>query len=634
MNIRTTIICASLIVFSFLLWVSFSGFTVNTPNDKDLPMEAPAASLELPIRVLDERGNPISASSPLNRPSVRFCGWDQNVDAAIDADGLYEIDICQELNPVKFSVSHPDFVLLDNNQFIAALASCESDGEPEFIVPSFYFKEEGNFFYSSCNLEEVVLRLRPKAEVERDSSEIVAAALSSYEENIEDNGGGDGRGPAGGEVSPYHFVPEMSPQEHDRNKQNLRLWAGEYSRLQTSTLPREFMAPLNAFKRGDFKRVVAFIARIPLEEQLLAARKFQRKRELERLALLAARTWTILGNEERAKRYYELAGEVAPYRVPAVKEFVAYLTFKESNTNYQLAQQVLEQSAIQARFPEDKAVLMQSLGTVSSQLGNFIKAKQAADISLNIRQEMQDAFTGSAIGNAALLNTNREQIIQLQKVKDAPTVEKQREEWKNVMIKNIPKSRQQIINRNLGVVRPGFETNVITAVRSARLPVVESETGQVTSLGQVLTGRTRAPRAGDYNNNASVRGFLSFDLGPIRERGGDIRNATLVLPGASTSGGRVFPDFGTLIFEAVNYGTNLDRRAYSSGAYLQILATREAPPNKINVTQAIREALEKNLPRFQVRLRFTRATDADNSGEVYWVPWRGEEDAPRVEVMW
>ncbi|MDX1666926.1 MAG: hypothetical protein R3350_06845, partial [Saprospiraceae bacterium] len=238
-----------------------------------------------------------------------------------------------------------------------------------------------------------------------------------------------------------------------------------------------------------------------------------------------------------------------------------------------------------------------------------------------------------AVRNSQLKNINLEQIQQLQKVKEAGTIEKQREEWKEVMIKNIPKSRQLIINKNVGVFQPNFQPNISTAVRSTRLPVIENETGQVTSLGQVLTGQTRAPRAGDYNNNASVRGFLSFDLSALREQGSQLRSATLVLPGARISG-RVFPDFGTLVFEAVHYGTRLDRRAYSSSAYHQILATREAPPNKIDVTEALREALEKNLPRFQVRLRFTRATDGDNSGEVYWVPWRSEEDAPRVEVSY
>jgi len=156
---------------------------------------------------------------------------------------------------------------------------------------------------------------------------------------------------------------------------------------------------------------------------------------------------------------------------------------------------------------------------------------------------------------------------------------------------------------------------------------MSDESGWVAQGGQVGTGSDHPPQAGDFNNNAVARGFLSFDLASIPGNA-TIQSARLVLPGSARGDGDVFPNFGSLTFEAVWYGLSLNPQAFDTPSYL-VLQNAYGPTSVIGVTAGIEQAIQQSYRRFQIRFRFSVGTDNDNSGENYWIP-----DPPNLEVVY
>ena len=156
---------------------------------------------------------------------------------------------------------------------------------------------------------------------------------------------------------------------------------------------------------------------------------------------------------------------------------------------------------------------------------------------------------------------------------------------------------------------------------------MSDESGWVTQGGQVGTGSDHPPQAGDFNNNAVVRGFLSFDLTSIPGNA-TIQSARLILPKSAQGSGDVFPNFGSLTFDAVWYGLSLNPQAFDSPGYL-VLQNAYGPSSVIGVTAGVEKALQQGYKRFQIRFSFSLGTDNDGSGEIYWIP-----DAPSLEVVY
>jgi hypothetical protein len=165
---------------------------------------------------------------------------------------------------------------------------------------------------------------------------------------------------------------------------------------------------------------------------------------------------------------------------------------------------------------------------------------------------------------------------------------------------------------------------------SMTLPYRTNESGWVTQSGGVGTGSTRPPQAGDFNNNAIVRGFLSFDLTGLPSDA-NVQSASLTIPGINQLGAP-FPSFGTLTFEALWYGTSLAPAAYGRSAYTVLHQTNQEPSYPIEVTAGVEEAVSQGYSRFQIRFRFDQGTDNDGSADEYIVrPDRGE---PVLEVVY
>lgn len=166
---------------------------------------------------------------------------------------------------------------------------------------------------------------------------------------------------------------------------------------------------------------------------------------------------------------------------------------------------------------------------------------------------------------------------------------------------------------------------------TVKLFFMANESGQVTNFGNVYTGLDHAPRAGDYNNNEIVRGFISFDLTEIDDNA-EINSATLKFV-KSTETGAEFPNFGALRFEFLYYGLSLTKEAYDIPAEALILETYNEP-TMIDVTDALRRAKRQGYPRFQIRFSFSTGTDNDDKGEVYWIPVHDTAGVPVLTVTY
>ncbi len=158
------------------------------------------------------------------------------------------------------------------------------------------------------------------------------------------------------------------------------------------------------------------------------------------------------------------------------------------------------------------------------------------------------------------------------------------------------------------------------------------ESGWVTQYGQVGTGATHPPQAGDFNNNTVVRGFLSFDLTSIPSDA-TIQSARLILQEPNIIG-EPFPGFGSMTFEAVWYGLSLVPTAYDMPGYLVLQNAFGQPGPVIGVTAGIDEALRRGYGRFQIRFSFSAGTDGEGSADEYIVPVGRPDGIPVLEVVY
>lgn len=171
---------------------------------------------------------------------------------------------------------------------------------------------------------------------------------------------------------------------------------------------------------------------------------------------------------------------------------------------------------------------------------------------------------------------------------------------------------------------------------TVNLPFMVTESGVVTHWGQVATGETHPPQAGDFNNNAIARGFLSFDLSSIPSNV-VIHSAVLNIPKTAVEKdyGDLFPNFGSLIFEAVWYGLSLNPEAFDIPSYGVLQNAYGSPGPTIGVTSSIDQALQEGYSRFQIRFGFNLGTDDDDFGEVYWIPvTNGQGGVPTLEITY
>ena len=145
------------------------------------------------------------------------------------------------------------------------------------------------------------------------------------------------------------------------------------------------------------------------------------------------------------------------------------------------------------------------------------------------------------------------------------------------------------------------------------LAFMVDESGWVTQFGQTGTGATHPPQAGDFNNNAPVRGFLSFDITSIPSDA-IVSSSALILPDPEILG-EPFPAFGSVKFEAVWYGLSLTPNAYDTSGYLVLQNAFGQPSGRIGVTAGIRQAISLGYERFQIRFAFAASTDQDGSAD-------------------
>ena len=150
---------------------------------------------------------------------------------------------------------------------------------------------------------------------------------------------------------------------------------------------------------------------------------------------------------------------------------------------------------------------------------------------------------------------------------------------------------------------------------------VTEEEGYVTTWPSSSTGNIAA---GDHTDNASYRGFMSFDIATLA--GATIQDAKLTLNYASIFGD--LSNFGELWIEAVDHGADpLVFQDY----YLTGIAIQSFPASGIgnitctspNLKTQLQNAVNEGKTRFQLRIHFSVPTDNDNVKDSWWYKAEG-----------
>lgn len=155
---------------------------------------------------------------------------------------------------------------------------------------------------------------------------------------------------------------------------------------------------------------------------------------------------------------------------------------------------------------------------------------------------------------------------------------------------------------------------------SVNLPSSAALDGMVFSNGSVVSAGG-GPLTGDLDtsiNGISVRQYFSFSLATLPP-GAAISAAQIELRQAAVRG-TPYTSHGVVLLEHVDYGASLDPGDYPLAPLAGFSATLSSTPTiewkTLDVTARVLADIAAARTRFQVRLRFTLASDSDSSSDA------------------
>ncbi|HEX76132.1 MAG TPA: PKD domain-containing protein [Dehalococcoidia bacterium] len=175
-----------------------------------------------------------------------------------------------------------------------------------------------------------------------------------------------------------------------------------------------------------------------------------------------------------------------------------------------------------------------------------------------------------------------------------------------------------LVSDGKGGETTGYVSVTVSAARkTVTIPVVQEETGTVSSDGDRDTSKTMA---GDDDKNVGYRAFWSFDIWSLV--GTEIQDAKLAFTTKSKAGDP-FPSttgLSGLRLWKVNYGRGgLPEFGITGGKMDSVAAVVTKLPTVIDVTPEITHFVKASSDRFQVEALFMKITNGNGVAE--WIEW-------------
>ena len=153
-----------------------------------------------------------------------------------------------------------------------------------------------------------------------------------------------------------------------------------------------------------------------------------------------------------------------------------------------------------------------------------------------------------------------------------------------------------------------------------------AQSGWLTNDGDVNSGSGNWPQAGDLVNGTAVRGLLTFSLNELPGNA-LVRTAFLRFSSDSTLEGAPFDSMGCLQIDFVEVSQTLDNTAYDAPGFF--ISCEVAPPNSIDITLDVEDALIQGQTQLSLRLGFETDSNGDSVADLYVV-----RTAPTLEVTY
>lgn len=162
-----------------------------------------------------------------------------------------------------------------------------------------------------------------------------------------------------------------------------------------------------------------------------------------------------------------------------------------------------------------------------------------------------------------------------------------------------------------------------TTIEILMLP---EQSGWLNSSGEVNTGSSNMPRAGDLEDGTAVRGLLTYSLTDIPDSA-TIRSAFLRFSPDPTIGGDPFAALGCLQIDFVELSQPLDNTAYDALSFF--ISCETASLTQIDVSFDIEDALIQGQSQLNFRMGFETESNGDAVADMYTV-----QTAPILEVTY
>ncbi|MCP4419344.1 MAG: protein kinase [Chloroflexi bacterium] len=150
-----------------------------------------------------------------------------------------------------------------------------------------------------------------------------------------------------------------------------------------------------------------------------------------------------------------------------------------------------------------------------------------------------------------------------------------------------------------------------TTIEIMMLP---GQSGWLSSSGEVKSGSSNMPRAGDLEDGTAVRALLTFPLTDLPSNA-TIRTAFLRFSPNPTITGDPFTTLGCLQTDLVEINQPLDNSAYDASS--SFISCKVNSPTNINIAFNIKNALIQGQSQLNFRLSFETDSNGDTVADLY-----------------
>ena len=152
------------------------------------------------------------------------------------------------------------------------------------------------------------------------------------------------------------------------------------------------------------------------------------------------------------------------------------------------------------------------------------------------------------------------------------------------------------------------------------------QSGWLTSSGEVNSGSSNMPRAGDLDGGTAVRGLLTFPLTDLPPNA-VIRTAFIIFDDDPILRGDPFTALGCLQIDFVEISQPFDNTAYDAPGFF--ISCEATSPTSTDVAFDVEDALIQGQSQLNLRLGFEIGSNGDSVADLYTI-----RTAPTLEVTY